>query len=729
MATLVNSQLVCLLPVGIFGCFEVPGPYKIYTCHYDRFPVNSRICTKSTKNRNYTKNPCNFFDLQSLYVSDSCSVPEKARHVIKHCNDFYSFGEEDIAPFNLPGWRPFSGSADWANFSDLCPTPWNYVSQEKLQNSPSWGFFGLYDGGGYVADLGYSSDIAKPVISNLRKYGWIDRQTRAVLLEFNIYNANTGYLSISTLYYEILPTGYGNPFARTDTFTLTSTQTGFYQFYLICQLLFIIIAVLFFLRESYKMYLMKCSYFRDAWNWIEILQIAISLLVVIFYVVKSKLVVKNALKVKENPYIPVSFQDSVKWNDAENGVLAIAVFIATVKLIRMIRFNSHVSMLMSSFRESRRLLLSYSVIFFIIFLAYAQLGRLVMGSHMQQYSSFQDTLFSEFLMCLGGKMGLRDLLRVNRVLGPLFGFSFILLNAFIFVNFFVAILNDSYEEVKDNTDKQSKDFEMADFILERLRELLGFGNRQRENTTEDGHKSKHENAAQSVDNKDENEHGQLELQEPNEKPNISFSTLAFQSNRLRRRARRIQLRDSKLLQKNAKNQKVTFKEEKCDGEESMKNLVVLTISALDCLYQEHGLERLDLLTSNLARDHVREDIELLSVIRLLRMYRREGTQSTISETDSTLVDVEISSFIASSPSPVSTISACAEDGRSSTSGDISDDETLVLLRSRASNRPLPQHLRGKELQNQLRSTVVANKSKTEKRKAPDSVIFKYYSFV
>jgi len=141
------------------------------------------------------------------------------------------------------------------------------------------------------------------------------------------------------------------------------------------------------------------------------------------------------------------------------------------------------------------------------------------------------------------------------------------------------------------------------------------------------------------------------------------------------------------------------------------------------------LERLDLLTSNLARDHVREDIELLSVIRLLRMYRREGTQSTISETDSTLVDVEISSFIASSPSPVSTISACAEDGRSSTSGDISDDETLVLLRSRASNRPLPQHLRGKELQNQLRSTVVANKSKTEKRKAPDSVIFKYYSFV
>ena len=118
-----------------------------------------------------------------------------------------------------------------------------------------------------------------------------------------------------------------------------------------------------------------------------------------------------------------------------------------------------------------------------------------MGSRMQQYSSFQDTLYSEFLMCLGGKMGLRDLLRVNRVLGPLFGFSFILLNAFIFVNFFVAILNDSYKDAKDNTDKQSNKFKMADFILERLRELLGFGNRQYDNAN-DGHKSKREIATQ-----------------------------------------------------------------------------------------------------------------------------------------------------------------------------------------------------------------------------------------
>ena len=608
------------------------------------------------------------------------------------------------------------------------------MSQEKLESTPSWGFFHFYDGGGYVADLGYSTDTAAPVISNLREYGWIDRQTRAVLVEFTIYNPNTGYFSISTFYYEVLPTGYGNSFRRIDTLLLTSTQTGFYQFYLICQLLFIITVIFFVLREVYNIYRMRCSYFRDAWNLVEISQITFSFLVVIFYVIKSKLFLKSALKVKENPYVAVSFGDVITWNDAENGVLAITVFIATIKLLRMIRFNPHISMLMSSFRASRGLLLSYSVIFIIIFLAYAQLGKLVLGNDLQSYSSFSNTLYSEFLMCLGGKMGLGDLLRVNRLLGPIFGFSFILLNTFIFVNFFVAILNDCYEEVKDNTDKQSKEFEMADFILQRLSELLGFGNHKREKEI-NGDESTKERTVHPVNNKNE-VNPELEQQELEQKPNVSFSTLVFQSHRLRRMAKRKQIRNMKLWQENAKK-KVKIDEEKCVVGESMTNkkkhqqkLVAPSMIAFDTSYQEQTFQKLDSLTSKVARDSVREDMEILSLIRLLRMCNEEGTQSTSPETDPALADIEISSFIASSS--LSTYSACAEDGGSSTSGECSEDdiESLELLKNRMSYRVLPRHLKaGKELQEKLRATKAAKRTQPEKRKASGTTIFKYYSFI
>ena len=177
--------------------------------------------------------------------------------------------------------------------------------------SPSWGYFDVYDGGGYVADLGYNSSTAQAVISDLIEYGWIDRQTRAVLLEFTIYNPNTGYLIISAYHFEILPTGYGYPFPKIDTLLLTSTETGFYEFYLICQLLFIMMAFVFFIVEMYKLYRAKWTYFRYVWNWVEILRILLSVLVVVFYIIKSKLILKLAAIVKENPFATVSFGEAV----------------------------------------------------------------------------------------------------------------------------------------------------------------------------------------------------------------------------------------------------------------------------------------------------------------------------------------------------------------------------------------------------------------------------------
>ena len=284
--------------------------------------------------------------------------------------------------------------------------------------SPSWGYFDAYDGSGYVADLGYNSSTAQAVISELIEYGWIDRQTRAVLLEFTIYNPNTGYLIISAYHFEILPTGYGHPFPKIDTLLLTSTETGFYEFYLICQFLFIMMAFVFFIIEMYKLYRATWTYLRDVWNWVEILRIFLSVLVVVFYIIKSKLMLQLAAIVKENPFATVSFGEAVTWSHAETTALAIAAFLTTLKLLHIIRFNQHVSIMMSSFRVCRSLLLSYSVIFIIIFVSYAQMGKLAFGDHIYGYSSVYNALFSEVIMCLGGQMRFHELIGVHRFFWP-----------------------------------------------------------------------------------------------------------------------------------------------------------------------------------------------------------------------------------------------------------------------------------------------------------------------
>lgn len=493
--------------------------------------------------------------------------------------------------------------------SKLCPAPWRYNSAEDLQLIASRGVFTVYSGGGYVADLGYSKDTASPLISGLRQKGWIDRQTRAVLVEFTIYNPYTGYLSIVTYYYEMLPTGYGITFPKIDTVLLTSTESGLYQFYLICQILYIILVFFFFLHELYKMYRQRCAYFRNAWNLIEIVQLISSSLVVTFYVIKSKIILNRISKLKENPFVIVSFQTVVIWNEAENVALAVAIFIATLKLLRMIRFNPHVIMLLKSFRVSRELLVSYSVLFVVIFISYAQLGRVVLGNNMYRYSTFLRTLAAELLMCLGGNMQFHELQGIDRVLGPFFSFSFVSLMSFIFVNFFVAILNDSYEDAKENTDRESEEFEMADFIMEKLMGMLGFGKKQ---------------SSEDDKNKEITEKDSLP---PTEKSLTSDITPQPKSGELNKMAQNDQIRS----RRNKEPHKDKLKNE------SMKprnEHVALDIEYKSQAKEEPILQKLDSLTASIAKDDVREDVELLCLIWLLSDEdNRVPSQTTVQQSE------------------------------------------------------------------------------------------------
>lgn len=510
---------------------------------------------------------------------------------------------------NLPGWTPINNSAQFENVSKLCPAPWRYTSPEDLQLISSWGFFTVYDGGGYVADLGYSKDTAGPLISSLRQKGWIDRHTRAVLLEFTIYNPYTGYLSISTYYYEILPTGYGNTFPRIDTVLLTSTESGLYQFYLFCQLFYIMLVFLFIIKQLYRMFRQRRAYFRNVWNVIEILQLISSSLVVAFYVIKSKLILKRISTLKENPFVPVSFQDVIIWNEAENVALAFAVFIATLKLLRMIRFNPHVIILLQSFRVSRELLVSYSVLFVVIFISYAQLGRVALGSNMYRYSTFVRTLAAELLMCLGGDMQFRELQGIDRVLGPFFSVTFVSLMSFIFVNFFVAILNESYEDARENTDRESEEFEMADFIMEQLAGMLGFGRKH----------SEQENKDKEITAK-----GSLPLTKSSLTSDIKpqqksgeLSKMAEHSPVSRHKMIRPR-RNNKPLEDNLKNESRKPKEKQ----------VVIDIECESKENEEHILQKLDSLTATIAKDAIREDVELLCFIWLLSDEKRRVPKRT-----------------------------------------------------------------------------------------------------
>ena len=80
----------------------------------------------------------------------------------------------------------------------------------EIQALPYQGLFATYSGDSYAVSIGPNKKVSKKIIEGLKKHFWVDRYTRALFTEANIYNANTNLLMIVTILHEIIPTGGWN---------------------------------------------------------------------------------------------------------------------------------------------------------------------------------------------------------------------------------------------------------------------------------------------------------------------------------------------------------------------------------------------------------------------------------------------------------------------------------------------------------------------------------------
>ena len=67
---------------------------------------------------------------------------------------------------------------------------WTFQSQKELDGASYDGEISEYGGGGYTEVLPLTLNEAKEAIQYLKDNLWIDRGTRAVFVEFTVYNAN-----------------------------------------------------------------------------------------------------------------------------------------------------------------------------------------------------------------------------------------------------------------------------------------------------------------------------------------------------------------------------------------------------------------------------------------------------------------------------------------------------------------------------------------------------------
>ena len=108
-------------------------------------------------------------------------------------------------------------------------------------------------------------------------------------------------------------------------------------------------------------------------------------------------------------------------------------------------------------------MIGFLVMFFIIFGAFVQLGYLLFGTQIFAYSSLYHTIFA-LIRTILGDFDFGSLQGANSFFGPIYFFCFVFFVFFVLLNMFLAILSDSFGEVKAELARRKNAFEMGSYF-------------------------------------------------------------------------------------------------------------------------------------------------------------------------------------------------------------------------------------------------------------------------
>ncbi|OON13657.1 PLAT/LH2 domain protein, partial [Opisthorchis viverrini] len=394
----------------------------------------------------------------------SCNVYKMVTPVIKYCYATYDMFRQDEQAYGV-GWIPFQGD-DYRNNSML---EFQYSTASELDGVPYMGETNWYSGGGYSHMLrGTLEDMLK-AIDFLESVHWIDFCTRAVIVQLTVYNPNINLFAIITVLIEKPGVGTLIPTYRIETANLFGTtgsqasalEIGFQVAYILALLCYLV-------KEIRNLYKQRCGYFREMWNYIEWFIIIGSFAAIAAYaymIIATKEAVAEFSRTHGNIFM--NFQFLAYWNEALTYLLAVICFFATLKLVRLFRFNQRVGLLGAVLRYAAHDLKYFMIVFMVIFMAFVLVFYLLYTDTLDGFRTFLSSVETSLQIILG-KFDFTSMYERELILGPLMFAVFTLCIIFIVISMFLAILDESFHSVMQDIRLQSGDHEMTQFILSQL---------------------------------------------------------------------------------------------------------------------------------------------------------------------------------------------------------------------------------------------------------------------
>ncbi len=339
---------------------------------------------------------------------DSCSV----RNIVSICTNDYSFFNEDKRSFQ-PGWI----NETTLEFNSSIQQAFQYQTGDQLGTYTYVGDYATYSSGGYVYEFRGRLSSLRSNLSQLHQLGWIDSQTRAVIIQFSLYNPNVNLFTSAILLTEFLSTSSLYPQSRFEPLSFQCKPLKFFNLInflflvftslsqVICAILYMIIIVYMMIEQIENIFHMKINYFHQFWSWIDLGIIGCSWTNVGIYVWRCHEFNRiSNLFHDTNGFVYINLQLSVYINDIYTYLLGFCYFFGTLKFLRFARFHHRLSLFTKIIRQARNDLLSFTCMFAIIFLAFLSLFYLLFISKLWSCSNLLYTAQMLFQM-MSNKFG------------------------------------------------------------------------------------------------------------------------------------------------------------------------------------------------------------------------------------------------------------------------------------------------------------------------------------
>ncbi|NXY82693.1 PK1L2 protein, partial [Alcedo cyanopectus] len=396
---------------------------------------------------------------------ESCLISPTLQHVIQECHAPYSLQSEDTSDYG-EHWN----TSVFDNSSDLS-SAWQYQSQYKLRGQPSWGKLAVYRGGGYVIHLGTDPKNASRVLQYLFNNVWLDTFTRAVFVEFTVYNANVNLFCTISLMFETNALGAFFTSAELQSVRLYPYTNTLHIFVIAAEVIYFLFIVYYMIVQGKLMKSLRWRYFHSKWNLLEMAIIFISWSALSVFVKRTVLGARDISYYQEHREDCVSFNETARADAVLGYLIAFLVLLSTVKLWHLLRLNPKLNMITSTLRRAWGDISGFITVIVIMFLAYSVATNLIFGWKLYSYKTLFDSAETMVSLQLG-IFNYEEVLDYNPILGSFLIGSCIIFMTFVVLNLFISVILVAFSEEQKHY-QTSEEEEIVDLMLMKLFGFFG----------------------------------------------------------------------------------------------------------------------------------------------------------------------------------------------------------------------------------------------------------------